>query len=1327
MVTSHENPWEGDRPPPGLPPSVCTYNVRSLLSRATGWKRRLRQHCTISSIRSVLNHGDILGLQETNLAKNDHVYLQGRFPAYEIFCSNETTRKGGVALLVSRRAASGFQNLIHEELIPGHAQALSCWPGGGHQLPMLIINLRLDASTIAAKVRQLELLTTALKPLKAEMQAAGAHLVTLMGDFNFTEHAADGLGSESYYTPAPSLAAAFQELTMLLEVHEIMQDGFSFWRRRAEGLDAARLDRIYLHQPEAAWDLVEPEAFIPPVAHLPHTKVGQLVSDHAPVLLRWQPVMRPSNLFRCKRHILRDPLFFSIFAAEWEDMNPGPDDPEGAMANFLRCIKKAYREAKPLIEDNLTNPLRRIARLRELLRALTSRSPDHDLIGQLLEPFPELRQRTCFSLADGYDVTGVMEEMTSLYEEHATPFLNTSDADAISKWGSVPGIGVTFGDESAIGPAHIPRPLRGHSKLLQSLAVALPSSRQSVTSLLADDQDPASRTSNPAAMGDIIADFWDAKWGKRDPRSRESAIRRFLCTYDAEVDRTPLMVITQEHVREVIAASKSSSAGVDGIPFLAFRILREFATPVIARYAHGLAEGSFIASADFNECILYSLVKKPTGKVKDTRPISVPNCINRIISQILCRMLTASLKETLHPAQRAGVPGRNIADNIFELNTWISQRVQARHQGYVLLVDFTKAFDSVSHKYLHEILKAAGVPEYHRRLFAALLHDVTARPFVGGKLSDRVIKVCCGIKQGDPCSPILFCLTLDPLLRQLADLGVERIGGFMDDLAATFNSLQCVDEIAFLLLQLGKATGLFVNLDKTLALYAMPPSEEELGYLANSAWPNLRLERKARYLGVMIGTEVTTADVFENAVAKFTKRIQNYSAMRYRFRLAKRVLITNVFLLPIFLYLIQFYFMPAHMVAAVSDLLRKWLIPLGHTAFPLRALARPWRLMGMQEGLHWLYTEKNIPVFSLTMKSKSWVRVQGTGLHGSSRSSWALRHIRHALKLLHTYQVPADTLVENIPRNSEEAALTRRAFWESPKVLAMVHKEINRILHKAGTFRRADRVLASIKALPAKPKAHIQACFFLFMHNAWPVRARTAKCRPRTLRSDVDQPQCQFCNTGPESKAHLFRECPAVLNAAARLSRIHQVPWLNQDDFWQEIHLLLPEDNLKRNSVIAIAFVSAVWFALKGQWTLDYYNAAASTGRIINLFHDTVTEQGTSWRRLLDNPPAGHLQGYDAGLPDPPEREPNPGTAHCSDSDFSDDSEPLGHSATLWPYQRLLGTRVRPSCQALTERDPSGRRPRRHFDIKVLWEDGSSTFEPYSLFAISDELNALFS
>ena len=114
-------------------------------------------------------------------------------------------------------------------------------------------------------------------------------------------------------------------------------------------------------------------------------------------------------------------------------------------------------------------------------------------------------------------------------------------------------------------------------------------------------------------------------------------------------------------------------------------------------------------------------------------------------------------------------------------------------------LDLAKAFDTVGHRHLQLSLTRMGVCKEWKRLVADLYEGCTTQVHIDKERCTQAIPILRGVKQGDPLSPILFNIAMDPLLTTLDNSGKGYKYGpgpeqdiaalaFADDLAALASS-----------------------------------------------------------------------------------------------------------------------------------------------------------------------------------------------------------------------------------------------------------------------------------------------------------------------------------------------------------------------------------------------------------------------------------------------------------------------------------------------------------------------------------------------------------
>ena len=86
---------------------------------------------------------------------------------------------------------------------------------------------------------------------------------------------------------------------------------------------------------------------------------------------------------------------------------------------------------------------------------------------------------------------------------------------------------------------------------------------------------------------------------------------------------------------------------------------------------------------------------------------------------------------------------------------------------WVAAIDFSKAFDSISHRSIFEALEEQGVPSAYVDVLARLYREQQAH--IGGDQRSRDFPISKGTKQGDPISPLIFNAVLEGIMRKVKE------------------------------------------------------------------------------------------------------------------------------------------------------------------------------------------------------------------------------------------------------------------------------------------------------------------------------------------------------------------------------------------------------------------------------------------------------------------------------------------------------------------------------------------------------------------------------
>ena len=127
----------------------------------------------------------------------------------------------------------------------------------------------------------------------------------------------------------------------------------------------------------------------------------------------------------------------------------------------------------------------------------------------------------------------------------------------------------------------------------------------------------------------------------------------------------------------------------------------------------------------------------------------------KLYSGVIAQRLNKVLTKIISNSQFGFVKGKYIGEAIRTTYDALEYAKQTKRASILLLINFRKAFDSLSHEFIKACLKQFGFKENIRKWITILIEKFQININNGGNLS-KTIDIGKGCKQGDPISSCLF-------------------------------------------------------------------------------------------------------------------------------------------------------------------------------------------------------------------------------------------------------------------------------------------------------------------------------------------------------------------------------------------------------------------------------------------------------------------------------------------------------------------------------------------------------------------------------------------
>ena len=256
--------------------------------------------------------------------------------------------------------------------------------------------------------------------------------------------------------------------------------------------------------------------------------------------------------------------------------------------------------------------------------------------------------------------------------------------------------------------------------------------------------------------------FYDSLYSSHYTETSDQAACSFLDQIDiprlSEQSKESLnqSVTKSELLQNLKSMSHNKSPGLDGLPAEFYIVFfHDIADLLIASLNFSFEQGILSPSQRNGVVTLLPKKDRDPNFVKNYRPISLLTTHYKRIAKTMANRLKLVLDDLIHEDQNGFMKGRNIGCNIRTIIDLIEYTDIKDIPGSIVLLDIEKAFGSVEHGFLYEVLSRFNLGDNFIQWVKTFYNCRKSYVINNGFLS-KPIDMSRGIFQGCPCNFTLF-------------------------------------------------------------------------------------------------------------------------------------------------------------------------------------------------------------------------------------------------------------------------------------------------------------------------------------------------------------------------------------------------------------------------------------------------------------------------------------------------------------------------------------------------------------------------------------------
>ena len=283
------------------------------------------------------------------------------------------------------------------------------------------------------------------------------------------------------------------------------------------------------------------------------------------------------------------------------------------------------------------------------------------------------------------------------------------------------------------------------------------------------------------------------------------------------------------------------------------------------------------------------------------------------------------------------IKGRSISCNLRLIDDVIEYLRNKNKPGVLLALDFTKAFDSISKRFMLSAFRRFGFGEQFVKWISVLMANTKSRISYNGWMSES-FDVKCGVRQGCPFSPLAFILAIELLAirfrssNEIKGIGIECVDNseiiekivkavlYADDVTMFLKDREDIQVVLFILEMFKEISGLTINRTKSEAMWLGSNRNNELtGF-------DFKWVKEIKILGVYFCNNCSASSVKNNWEDRIKAvKIIILSWEKRNLSMLGKICVIKSFLASQFIYVMKAICFPEKILSVINSLFFRFL------------------------------------------------------------------------------------------------------------------------------------------------------------------------------------------------------------------------------------------------------------------------------------------------------------------------------------------------------------------------------------------------------------------